>query len=209
MGRRDISRENMYESVKTLVECEQAHIHLPQQKLFTLFSIGFNYLLYLSTKKPGHYIFRIQDSYLAEKLARKAKDDTTRKFMYRLLLPRRLKYGNSTFHLDFFNLNTWNVTKDLPKDRIMAALIVKNTSAAPIDSDVFIEEDEEEKMTISDFPEDYYLTSLTDFVPRTVTIAFDDRFDGLHSVKFPFIKEATEVAQGVKIAADVDINDLD
>ena len=127
-GKKDLDKSTLYEAVKTLVETPARHIHLDQQKLFTLFSIAFQYILFRSTKHPGHYIIRIEDSLLAEKLAKKAKDETTRKFMMRLLVPRRLAYGNSTFHLDYFPLATWGTTKDLPKEKIQGAIVVKNTS---------------------------------------------------------------------------------
>ena len=87
--KRDLNKNDLYESVKALVECESSHIHLHQHKLFTLFSVAFQYLLYMSTKKPGAYIIRIEDSQLAEKIARKAKDLSSRKFLQTLLLPRK------------------------------------------------------------------------------------------------------------------------
>ena len=34
----DLSKQDLYEGVKTLVENTHPHIHLTQQKLFTLFS---------------------------------------------------------------------------------------------------------------------------------------------------------------------------
>ncbi len=210
MGKKDISREHLYEAVKTLVETEHQHIQLNQQKLFTLFSIAFQYLLFRSTKKAGHYIIRLQDSYLAEKLARKAKDETTRKFLYKLLLPRKLKYGESTFHLDFFNVNTWKNTKDLPQDRVQGALIVKNTAPSPVGDNVFQEIDEQEEITPNlDLPENYYLTSLTDFIPKTITVSFGESFKGLEPIKFAFIKESVEVVNGVRIAADINVHDIE
>ena len=84
-GKKDLDKSTLYEAVKTLVEHPAKHIHLDQQKLFTLFSIAFQYILFRSTKHPGHYIIRIEDPSLAEKLARKAKDETTRKFIGRLI----------------------------------------------------------------------------------------------------------------------------
>jgi len=74
-GKKDLDKSTLYEAVKTLVENPAKHIHLDQQKLFTLFSVAFQYILFRSTKHPGHYIIRIEDSMLAEKLARKAMND--------------------------------------------------------------------------------------------------------------------------------------
>ncbi len=205
--KKDLDKEMLYNGVKTLVEHPSPHIHLPQQKLFTLFSLGFQYLLFRSTKNPGHYIIRIEDSFLADKLARKAKDETTRKFLQKILIPRRLTYNNSTFHLDYFNLSTWGVTKDLPKDRIQGAVIVKNTSNNPlIDEGDFRHVDPENAQNEAAkqlFGKDYYLTSLMEFCPRTITIAFEQDYPGLEKITFPFIEDEVTNPAGVKISADL------
>lgn len=200
-SKKDLDKTTMYEAVKSLLEEEAPHLHLDQQKLFTLFSIAFQYILFRSTKYPGHYIIRIEDSFLADKLARKAKDESTRKFMGRLLVPRRLVYGNSTFHLDFFNISTWGITKDLPKEKIMGAIIVKNTQQAPM-------EDEVEFRPEDIFGPNYFLTSLMEFVPKTITIAFDNKFDGPKPIQFDFIEDTSErLASGVRISDDVSLED--
>lgn len=206
--KKDLAKDVLYQGVKTLVEHPHPHIHLSQQKLFTLFSLAFQYILFRSTKQPGHYILRIEDSFLADKLARKAKDETTRKFLQKLLIPRRLNYGNAVFHLDYFNLSTWSVTKDLPKDRIQGAIIVKNTSHNPlIDEGDFRHVDAENmqnEAAMQLFGKNYYLNSLMEFCPRTVTIAFDDNFEGTEKLVFPFITDEEErTATGVRIADDV------
>jgi hypothetical protein len=208
MSRRDLNKETMYEGVKTILESGHRHIHLSQPKLYTLFSIAFNHLLYLSTKDPGHYIIRVEDSYLLEKLQYKAKDDTSRKFIRQLALPRRFKYGPSCFHLDFFNVSTWANTNELPKEKIKGALIVKNASKKPVN---FIAEEEEDVATLSQLPEDYYVSFLADFVPNITLIAFDEIYENLASVNFPFIKEEEKdkVAKGVVIASNVSLEDLD
>jgi len=212
MSKKEISKEVLYEGVKMLVDCPDAHIHLPQQKLYTLFSLGFQYLLFMSTKDPGHYIIRVEDSYLLEKLQHKAKDEISRKFITRLALPRKLKYQNSTFHLDFFNFSTWNNTNDIPKEKIKAALVVKNASKKPVgfgfdDS----EEDEQLKAIMASLPENYYIESLKEFVPKTITIAFDEELNGVTKINFPFIKEEPreKLAKGVSISDDVNFDDLD
>ena len=117
----DLARDNLYESVKTLIDHEKdqkGHFHLHQHKLYTLFSIGFNYLLFNSTKEPGTYIIRVEGSILAEKLAKKSKDAASRNFLESLLIPKKLIYKGSTFYLDFFQIGSWNRTKDLPKEKI-------------------------------------------------------------------------------------------
>jgi len=211
MSIRDLNKDTLYEGVKTLIESESAHLHLPQQKLYTLFSIGFQYLLFRSTKEAGHYIIRVEDSYLLEKLQRKSKDDSTRKFMQKLALPRRFKYGNSIFHLDFFNFSTWANTNELPKEKIKAALIVKNASKKPIGMDMDIEEDEQIKAVMANLPKDYYLESLREFCPKTITIAFDEQYENTEVIRFPFIIEEPKekLAHGVRIASDVKLDDFE
>ena len=210
MSKNDLAKETLYEGVKTLIESEAPHIHLPQQKLYTLFSIGFNYLLFRSTKEAGHYIIRVEDSYLLEKLQRKSKDTTTRNFLQKLALPRKFKYGGSVFHLDFFNLSTWANTNELPKDKIKAALIVKNASKKPIGMDIAEDEDEQTKTLLANLPDDFYMSSLAEFVPKTITIAFDEILPGAQEIKFPFIVDEPKekVASGVKISSDLNIDDF-
>ena len=206
-GKKDLDKSTLYEAVKTLVESPSKHMHLGQQKLFTLFSIAFQYILFRSTKHPGHYIIRIEDPFLAEKLARKAKDETTRKFMGRLMVPRRLAYGNSTFHLDFFPLTTWGTTKDLPQGKIQGAIIVKNTSHNPLIDESDFRHVPEDEQAIGLFGKNYYLTSLMGIAPTTVTIAFDEEFDGLESIKFNFIDDKEKLVDGVTVTEDVDLED--
>lgn len=211
MSTNDLSKETLYEGVKTLIESNSPHIHMSQQKLYTLVSIGFQYLLYNSTKEPGHYVIRVEDSYLLDKIQKKAKDNSTRKFMQKLALPRRFKYGNAVFHLDFFNFSTWANTNELPKDKVRAALIIKNASKKPIGMDASEDDDEQVKAIMESLPSDYYLSSLKDFVPKTITIAFDEIYEGVQEIKFPFIidEPKEKLAHGVKISEDVNFDDLE
>lgn len=202
----DLSKQDLYEGVKTLIETDSIHIHLPQQKLFTLFSIGFQYLLFQSTRNPGAYIIRVEDGHLAEKLAKKSKDPSTRKFMQSLLIPRKLKYEKSVFYLDYFHMGSWNLTNEIPKDKIQAALVVKNTSSRPL-MEIASEEIDE-----NSFPDTtkngQYLKTLMDFVPRTITIAFEENFEGTTQVSFPFIKKEKErTVSGVTIHDEVEWNE--
>jgi len=207
-GKKDLDKTTLYEAVKTLIECQNKHIHLGQPKLFTLFSIAFQYILFLSTKKPGHYIIRIEDSILAEKLARKAKDETTRKFMGRLIIPRRLTYGNSTFHLDYFPLSTWGMTKDLPKEKIQGAIIVKNTSHNPLIDESDFRNVNEDEQAVQLFGKNYYLNSLIGIAPTTITIAFGEVYEGLESLLFDFIEDKSEkIIDGVTISEDIQFED--
>ena len=209
MSKSDLTKEHLYEGVKAIIESEANHIHLAQQKLYTLYSLAFNYFLFESERNPGHYIFRIEDSYLLEKLIRKAKDPASRKFLQKLSLPRKFKYGSSMFHLDFFNFTTWHNTNELPKDKIKGALIVKNATKAPIGPD--FTEDEEVQAAMSALPPNYFLMSLKEFVPKTITIAYEEEFEGVTSIKFPFIKEeeVDKTLSGVSISGDIKWDDLE
>lgn len=70
---RDLEKTLLYQSVKTLLEEKNSKISLPQHKLYTLFSIAFQYTLYTATKEPGNYIIRIEDSMLAKNLLENQK----------------------------------------------------------------------------------------------------------------------------------------
>jgi hypothetical protein len=204
----ELSKQDLYEGVKQLIETEDAHIHLPQHKLFTLFSVAFQYFLFCSTKKAGAYIIRVQDSHLAEKLARKAKDPSSRKFIQSMLLPRKLKYGKSTFFIDFFHIGSWNLTNEIPQGKIQGALIVKNTSSKPMEEHSLTEEGEEDIM--ANLPKDYYLSSLIENSPKTITIAFEESFDSLKEIEFPFIvKDKEQTISGVTLGKNLDWDNID
>lgn len=210
----DLTKQELYEGVKMLLEAQEnpagSHLHLNQHKLFTLFSLAFQYLLFCSTKNPGAYIIRAEDSYLADKLAKKSKDASTRKFMSSLLVPRKLKYGQSMFFLDFFHLTSWNMTKDLPPHKIKGALLIKNTSTRPMTDMPMDEADEVESFAIPELPEHYYLSSLKEICPKTMTIAFETQFEGLHPLQFPFIKkDTTRTVSGVTLARGLDWDEID
>jgi len=202
-NRSDISKENLYNSVKTLIECPQDHIHLSQQKIYTLFSIAFQYLLYTSVKKPGVFIIRTEDRFLAEKLARKSKDETTRKFMNRLIMNRKLRYEESYIYLDYFSFQSWSLTSNLPKEKIRNSLVVKNTSHGAL-----VEENDFRNMVdafeVQEFGKHYYIKTLQELSPKTITISYQEQYPNLTEVKFPFIPEPEEVASGVKINENID-----
>lgn len=202
----DLSKQDLYEGVKTLIETDAVHVHLTQQKLFTLFSVGFQYLLFESTRNPGAYIIRVEDGYLAEKLTKKSKDPSTRKFMQSLMIPRKLKYEKSFFYLDYFHFGSWNMTSEIPREKIKAALIVKNTSNKPmmeIDLDP-----EADNSVIDTIKNGDYLRTLMEFVPRTITIAFEETFEGTSPLTFPFIKKEKEkTVSGVTISSDIEWDD--
>ena len=197
---KDLSKKDLYESVKSLVEIDETpHIHLDQHKLFTLFSIGFQYLLFKSTKNPGAYILRIEDSLLADKLSKRSKDSTTRKFLQSLLIPRKLKYQGSMFYLDFFHPGSWNITKDIEPSRIKGALVVKNTSEKPMH-----ELDPDEENELDSLPKNYFYTPLQEICPKTVVIAYDNHFERTSALRFPFIKKDKENLAGVHISQEVE-----
>lgn len=213
--KKDLDKQEMYDAVKAMVESESDHIHLTQHKLFTLFSVAFQYMLFRSTKKPGAYIIRVEDSVLAEKLARKSKDPSTRRFIQSLLLPRKLKFQKSTFFIDFFHIGSWNLTSEVPKEKIQGAIIVKNTSSKPM-TEIMVPstntedgEEVEEVDIMAGLPEDYYFTSLREFSPATVTIAYETELPGVEPLEFSFIqKEKERTASGVTISSSVDLDDI-
>ena len=218
--KKDISKNDMYEAVKTLVDLEDStpHIHLHQHKLFNLYSIAFQYMLYKSTKRPGAYIVRIEDSHFADKICRRAKDLSSRKFLQAMLLPRKLKYQKSIFYLDFFHIASWNLTNDIPHEKVQGAIIVKNTSSKPmsealITPEAHDEEDEkikdekeyEKELFVHDLPQDYYYSSLKEFVPKTIVIAYEKEFEDVHKISYNFIKRDKEkTLSGVTISKDLD-----
>ena len=201
----DLEKKVLFEAVKTLVEMEETpHIHLEQHKLFNLFSIAFQYMLFRSTKLPGAYIIRIEDSYLADKLAKRSKDPSTRKFMHSLLLPRKLKYGSSVFYLDFFHMASWNLTNELAREKIKGALVVKNTSTRPMNELTSLEQEQ-----LSQIQNDYYFTSLQEFVPKVLVIAYGQQFPNVHQLAFPFIKKEPErLLAGVTISKNIKLNHI-
>lgn len=128
--------------------------------------------------------------------------------MNRLMVPRRLTYGNSTFHLDYFPLATWGVTKDLPKEKIQGAIIVKNTSHNPLIDETDFRHIAEDEQGIALFGKNYFLTTLMDIAPTTITIAFNEEFEGLDCIQFDFIEEKSErYVDGVMISGDIQIEE--
>lgn len=190
----ELKKEHLYESVKRLVEGEADHVHLDQHKLFTLYSVAFQYMLYMSTKNPGAYLIRLEDAHLADKLTRKAKDRESRNFLDKMLLPRRIKFGKSTFYLDYFQISTWSQTNDVPDDKWRAALIVKNTSSKPMEGEI---EEEGEEIKVSEtfkgeqiFSDKYfYINTIKEFIPKTITIAYEEEIPGSRPVQFDFHRQ--------------------
>jgi len=205
MAREDLKKEQLYESVKTLLETEEKHIHLPQQKLYTLFSVAFQYMVYRSTKEKGVYLIRIEDSQLTDKICRNAKDPSTRKFLRALMLPRKLKYGKSVFYLDFFHLGSWSITQDIDSSKFKGAIIVKNTSEKLMMETS--EEDEASDQMVMPSP-NFYLESLVEFIPKTITIAYDHYFEGLKEIEFPFIKKTNENISGITVSKEIDLDSI-
>ena len=210
--RSDITKNELYESVKTIIENDKKHLHLNQHKLYTLFSIAFQSMLFQSTKNPGAYIIRIETPKLAEKLARKAKDPSTRKFMQSLLVPRKMKFEKSMLYVDFFNINSWNMTAELSKEKIKGAIIVKDSTENGVDPllENLTEADQETAAMMAALPKDYFLTSIQDFIPNLLLIAYEENFDHMQKVQFPFIvKQEAKTISGVTLGNDVNWDNLD
>lgn len=195
--RNDLTKEQLYESVKSLQESAGPHLHLNQQKLFTLSSIAFQYLLFKSTKNPGVYLIRIEDGHLADKLAHKSKDDTTRRFMEKLLLPRRLKFGDSTFILDYFKESSWERIQEMPISRYRAALVVRNTTRRPFQE---LDEDQNAAAALAAAHNLDFMPRLMGHFAQTLTIAYDVTIPDAQVVRFDFITEEEQNLSGVKLA---------
>ncbi|MBF0301031.1 MAG: hypothetical protein HQK51_20145 [Oligoflexia bacterium] len=201
MKDKDMDRNDLYIGVKTLLESESSQIHLSQQKLYTLFSVALQHLVYLSTKDPGNYLVRIESSFLAEKLANKAKDESSRKFMEKLIVSRKLKYKDSTFYLDYFHISSWGLTSSFTKNQIKSALIVKDSYNKPLN-----------ELPLHEINNNFdfnYHTSLKDIVKLIVIIAYEEKFEGFTNIKFPFVTSNNEndnAVNGVTLAANLSLN---
>lgn len=226
-----LSKQDLYESVKTLVESDAQLVHLAQHKLYTLFSVAFQYMLFRSTKEAGAYIIRVQDAKLAQKLARKSKDESTRKFLQQLQIPRKIKYRKSTFYLDFFNIASWNLTKNLNPANIKGSIIVRDTTEeSPVKQIMALQaeaamneailegrEEEDIKIDIPQLPEDFYFSHLVEASPKSIFIAFDEVLEegvlepfNPTAINFPFIKkDVQKTISGVTISNDLDWDKID
>lgn len=193
---KDLTKDRLYEGVKLIAESSAQHLHLYQAKLYTLFSLAFQYLLFKASKEGGVYLIRIEDSFLAEKISYKAKDPSSRKFMNQLIPTRKLRYANSLLYLDYFNPTSWSLTKDLPAEKMKMALIVKNTSPRPFIEDIDYRE----------LGEHFYLETLVQTLPKTLCIGYGQDYSVLEpkpeQLRFEFIPDKIEVSAGVKILDD-------
>jgi len=210
MRRNDLDKNHLYEAVKALVETGSKNILLPQHKLFTLYSIAFQYLLFRSTKNPGCYIIRIEDAGFAEKLSKKAKDPITRKMTQQLMIPRKFKYEKSMFYLDFFHPRSWNLTGQIPAEKIMGAMIIKNSSSKPMYDE--IEEQTEESGPLLANPH-LYMDSLLAVSSKTIIVSEDHpeaQKDPILEIQFPFIKrEEVKTVSGVTLGSNIDWGKLE
>ncbi len=207
---KDLTKKQLYESVKELVENQEPHILLPQQKLFTLFSIALQYMMFTSIKQKGIYLLRIEDANLASKLCKKAKDPISRKFMEKIILPRRTTYQGSSFYMDYFNPNTWGqflqVTEGHKRNQLKMALVVKNTSTNPFAGiSTEVDEGPEEIISVDSLSNMTFHSTLKSVVPETITIAYNFQIPELSQISFPFIVDDDEKPlNGVKISKNLD-----
>lgn len=103
------------------------------------------------------------------------------------------------------------MTADIPKEKIKGAILVKNTSSKPM-QEIDLEEEEDIPNPMAGLPEDYVLTSLTEFVPKTITIAYDwGAIEPLPlcEVNFPFIKKERERVAGFTLSKDIDLEEFE
>ena len=71
-------------------------------------------------------------------------------------------------------------------------------------------DDPNSMMALANLPENYFVTSLQDIVPKTITIAYDTELENTHKVSFPFIKkEMSKTISGVTISDDLDWDNIE
>jgi len=199
--RNDLQKEQLYEALKSLENGTGPHFHLNQQKLFTLGSIAFQYLLYKASRNPGIYLIRIEDGHLADKLAHKSKDETSRRLMEKILLPRRLKVGDSTFVLDYFQESSWTRIQEMPISRFRMAVVIRNTTRRPF-HDRHEEDEEVETSKITSQSLDFLPLLMSQF-PQTLTIAYDMKIPDTEVIRFDFINDEEDTLSGVKITDQI------
>jgi hypothetical protein len=96
------------------------------------------------------------------------------------------------------------MTKDIPKEKIQGAIIVKNTSHNPLIDETDFRHVNEDDQAVNLFGKHYYLSTLMDIAPRTITIAFNEEFEGLEPIEFGFIEESSErTIDGVRISENI------
>lgn len=209
MGRfnfEDLSKEDLIRSVQTLIDMKEfPHLHLTQPKLFTLSSISVQFLLKYSLSNPGSYIIRIEDGILYDKLIKRSKDLSTRNFLQALLLPRKLKFRDSLFFLDFFNISTWQKTNEIPREKIKGALVIKNSTTKPMMEPRYLDEKIEEEIIL---PKNFYYSCLQEITPKTLIIAFGEDFENCIPVEFPWIKNNEDKISGVTFSRDLNLEIL-
>lgn len=202
----DLSKEQLYEGVKSLVEQEARFIHLPQPKLYTLSSLSFQFFLYNSTKRKGSYLIRVEDGFLAEKLAKKSKDESSRKFLTKLLNTRKLTFNQATFYLDYFHPQSWPITQHIPLHNWQGALVIKGTGTKTfIDNGVDPEADHAQGV-LSPIDENIYLMPLTKFQPKIIYVSFNSQTPPefkLHKFSFIPDKEEDELHEDVSLHEEI------
>jgi hypothetical protein len=158
--------------------------------------------LRFSVLNPGSYILRIEDGILYDKLVKRSKDLSTRNFLQALLLPRKLKFKDSLFFLDFFNVSTWQRTNEIPRDKIKGALVIKNSTNRPMVEPRFLDERTEEENLL---PKNFYYSSLQKLSPKTIIVAFGETFENTKTVEFPWIKKNEEKFAGVTFSKSLNL----
>ncbi len=226
---RDLTKKELMSSVQLVVEnvgieSPLGLFYLDQHKLFTLVSISFQHLLFTSTKNPGTYVIRVQDGVLAEKIAKRAKDPSTRRFFQSLLLPRKLKFGRSTLLLDFFNVGSWSQTvrdavsgpeRNSKSKQLKGALVIKNPKAPPIletDSDDLALPPQAFSGGVSGeslgIPLAVHLEALVKTSSFVLLIDSEKEYEnaaqklGMKKIIFPLISSTDQQKDGVYIASD-------
>src|SRR5690606_8386223 len=117
-------------------------------------------------------------------------------------------YGRSTFYLVFFHVSSGKLTKDIPPNKLKAALVVKNTSDKLMEEIPVGHEDHGAEPSL--FREGCWYSSLQEIPPKTLGIAFEKEFNGTSPIRFDFIKKERERSlAGVRLSQEIIFDDLD
>ena len=67
----------------------------------------------------------------------------------------------------------------------------------------------ENSSVVNDLPKDFYISSLTDFVPKVILVAYEEEYESFEKVSFSFIKKGKErLAKGVTISSDINLENF-
>ena len=106
-----------------------------------------------------------------------------------------------------------NPAKNIAKNIFL--VVVKNTAKRPLEMEgEAVDPEEAEKAlesnsVVNDLPKDFYISSLTDFVPKVILVAYEEEYESFEKVSFSFIKKGKErLAKGGTISSDLNLENF-